>query len=128
MRNFLDRYSEAIYALLRVVAGLLFACHGWQKLFGGFGRGPMTDKPLFLIAGVIELLGGFLIASGVFARTAAFLASGEMAVGYFLFHFPAGFWPIANHGEVVVLYCFLFLFVASRGAGRFSLTGRRSAP
>jgi putative oxidoreductase len=120
--GFLRKYSEELYALLRMVAGFLFACHGAQKLFGALG-GKVSTEPLFLTAGVIEFGGGLLILMGFFAGVAAFLASGEMAVAYFKFHFPAGFWPILNHGEVVVLYCFFFLYVAARGAGKWSVDG-----
>jgi putative oxidoreductase len=128
MKTFLDRYSEQIYALMRIVAGLLFFCHGAQKLFGWFGgpggKGGAVDLvSLFGLAGVIEMLCGLLIALGLFAGWVAFLASGEMAVAYFKAHFPGGFWPIENHGELAVLYCFVFLYVAARGAGIWSIDG-----
>jgi putative oxidoreductase len=126
------RASEILYALLRLVAGLLFACHGAQKLFGAFGGKVMTGMPLMLVAGIIEFGGGLLIAFGLFTRIAAFIASGEMAAAYFKAHAPQGFWPIENHGEVVVLYCFLFLFIAAAGAGLYSLDAtlfrRRATP
>lgn len=115
------RYSEAAYASMRFVLGLLFACHGAQKLFGAFGSQPATGKPLMLVAGVIEFGGGILIALGLLTRIAAFLSSGEMAVAYFMAHAPQGLWPILNHGESAVVYCFVFLFVAAYGGGRFSL-------
>jgi putative oxidoreductase len=127
MDRVLGRYSEVLYALLRLVAGLMFACHGAQKLLGvlgGFEGRPGVTAPLgslFGIAGLIELVCGVLIAIGLFASPAAFLASGEMAVAYFKAHAPHGFWPIVNHGELAVLYAFLFLFVASRGAGAYSV-------
>jgi putative oxidoreductase len=130
MSNPLDRYSEHLFAALRIVAGLLFACHGAQKMFGVFG-GHLAATPLLHVAGVIELLGGVLIALGLFAAPAAFLASGEMAVAYFKSHAPVGFLPIVNHGEQAVVYCFLFLYIAARGSGRFSLgrlLGRSRGP
>jgi putative oxidoreductase len=118
--KFLTPYAEPLYAVLRIVAGLLFAQHGVQKLFGMLG-GQRTDDPLMIAAGVIELGGGLLIALGLLTVPVAFLASGEMAVAYFKAHFPQGFWPIENGGELAALYCFLFLYIAARGPGVWSL-------
>lgn len=120
MSNPLDRYSEHLFALLRIVAGLLFACHGAQKLLGAFG-GHLADTPLLKLAGVIEFAGGLLIAAGLFAAPVAFLASGEMAVAYFKAHAPHSFLPIVNKGELAVVYCFLFLYIAARGSGPYGL-------
>ena len=116
-----SRYSQAAYAAMRVVVGLLFACHGAQKLFGAFGAEAASGKPLMAAAGVIELCCGILVAAGLLTRAAAFLASGQMAVAYFMAHAPKGFWPIVNKGENAVLYCFIFLFMAAYGAGEYSL-------
>src|SRR6184192_4436595 len=99
--TFLKRYSDHLYSLMRVIAGFLFACHGAQKLFGVLGGPEMRHVPLMLAAGIIEFFGGLLIALGVFTAIAAFIASGEMATGYFLGHAPHGFWPIRNHGEQI---------------------------
>lgn len=121
MERWLGRYSEVLYALMRLVVGLLFACHGAQKLFGALGGTQMTGNPKMLVAGIIELVGGLLIAVGLQAGFAAFLASGQMAYAYFSVHAPNGFWPILNKGELAVLYCFVFLYIASRGSGRYSL-------
>jgi putative oxidoreductase len=118
--KFLTPYAEPLYAVLRIVAGLLFAQHGAQKLFGVLG-GQRVDDPLMIAAGVIELGGGLLIALGLLTVPAAFIASGEMAVAYFKAHLPQGFWPIENGGELAALYCFLFLFIAARGPGIWSL-------
>ena len=127
--GFLNRYSEPLFAVMRVVAGFLFFCHGAQKLFGAFGGEVMTGVPLLLAAGIIELVAGLMIALGLFGDFAAFIASGEMAVGYFKGHAPGGLLPIVNHGELAVLYCFLFLYIAARGTGRFSLDrGFRGTP
>jgi putative oxidoreductase len=115
------RYVEITYLLMRVFAGLLFAQHGAQKLFGVLGGKVMTGDPLMLLAGIIEFGGGLLIAMGLATRIAAFLASGEMAVAYFKAHAPQGFWPVENRGELVVLYCFVFLFIAAYGGGIYSL-------
>ena len=116
-----SRYSQAVYAVMRVVVGILFACHGAQKLFGAFGAEAVSGKPLMTAAGVIELSCGILVAAGLLAQAAAFLASGEMAVAYFMAHASKGFWPIVNKGENAVLYCFIFLFIAAYGAGEYSL-------
>lgn len=122
MERLLGRHSETIYSLMRFMVGLAFACHGAQKLFGAFGAQAATDKPFMLVAGVIEFFGGLLIAIGLQAGYAAFLASGEMAVGYFMAHASSGgFWPIVNKGELAMVYCFLFLYIASRGSGSISV-------
>jgi putative oxidoreductase len=121
MQRFLGRYSEIAYTLLRVVAGLMLAVHGAQKLFGFLGGHQMPIGSLFGVAGVIELVGGLLIAIGLFTSWAAFIASGEMAVAYFMVHAKDGFWPILNKGELAVLYCFVFLYIASRGGGRYGV-------
>ena len=122
MTRWLGRYSDVLYALLRIVAGLLFACHGAQKLFGVLGRQAAPFGTLSWFAGVIDLAAGLMIALGIFASIAAFIASGEMAVAYFLVHAPQSVWPIENRGELAAVYCFLFLYMASRGAGRWGIT------
>ncbi|HEY1272430.1 MAG TPA: DoxX family protein [Terriglobales bacterium] len=121
MTKFLGKYSDHVYAITRVVVGLLFACHGAQKLFGVLGGTRDYSDLEGLLAGVIEFFGGTLVALGLAAGLAAFIASGEMAVAYFKAHTPIGLWPIQNGGEWAVLYCFFFLYVAFHGAGRFSL-------
>jgi putative oxidoreductase len=125
MNRVLGRYSEPFYALMRLVAGLLFACHGAQKLFGVLGGQSMVGNPKMLAAGVIEFVGGVLVALGLWAAGAAFVASGEMAYAYFSAHAPGGLWPILNHGELAVLYCFVFLYIASRGSGSPSVDALR---
>jgi putative oxidoreductase len=122
--RFLARYTDILYAVFRIVFGLLFASHGAQKLFGMFG-GPKMDVPLMILAGWIELVGGLLIALGLFTGIAAFIASGMMAVAYFMAHAPGGFWPVVNKGEAAVLYCFAFLYMAARGSGPLSLDSLR---
>ena len=122
MERWLGRHSETIYAVMRFMLGLAFACHGAGKLFGAFGKPVATDEPLMLAGGVIEFFGGLLIALGLKADYAAFLASGQMAVGYFKYHaWNGGFWPIVNKGELAVVYCFVFLYIASHGSGAISL-------
>jgi putative oxidoreductase len=119
----MNRFAGATHSLLRIVAGLLFICPGGMKLFGWFGGMPAGVRlsPLLIAAGVIEVLGGALIVLGLFTRPVAFIVSGEMAFAYFMGHFPQGFWPIQNHGEPAVLFCFLFLFFAANGPGPLSL-------
>ena len=121
--GFLARYTNAFYALFRIVFGLLFAGHGAQKVLG-IG-GPKAEATLPLVAGWIELVTGVLILIGLFAGVAAFIASGEMAVAYFMAHAPNGFWPLANHGEAAVLYCFAFLYMAAYGSGIWSVDDLR---
>lgn len=118
---------EAItHAVLRIVAGTLFAFHGAQKLFGLFAAkaGPEMMSQLW-IGGVIELVGGLLIAVGLFTRPAAFLCAGQMAVAYVQFHWKLrigrDMFPIVNGGELAVIYCFVFLFLLARGAGIWSI-------
>ena len=123
LRKHLSRYAEHSYALLRIVAAFLFACHGAQKLFGVLEGETVYGSPLLLAAGLIEFFGGLLVGLGWQTSIAAVLASGEMAVAYFLKHAPGGFWPILNGGEKAGLYAFVFLFIASRGGGKWSLDG-----
>jgi putative oxidoreductase len=130
MERFLGKYSSYLYALLRIIAGLMFAMHGSQKLFGIPGNTPPMDVPLMQLAGVIELVGGLMIALGLLAGYAAFITSGMMAVAFFKQHFQTdNILPILNKGELAVLYCFVFLYIASQGSGVWSLDGliRRSS-
>jgi putative oxidoreductase len=124
MENFLGSYAPQAYALMRVVFGLLFVSHGAQKvfgIFGGIGGAAAPLSSLFGVAGVIELVLGSLITLGFLGGYAAFVASGEMAVAYFIAHFPQGFWPLENKGEEAVLYCFAFLYMATQGSGIWSI-------
>ena len=117
----LSRFSELVYALLRIVAGGLFVFHGAQKLFGAFGGQAQPIASLLDAAGVIETVCGLLIMVGLFGSLAAFLACGEMAFAYFMIHQPKAPLPIENQGELAVLYCFIFLYVAARGSGVYSI-------
>ena len=119
----LARYTHAI---MRIVIGLLFMQHGAQKLlgwFGGMDGKGMTAELMSQIglAGVLELVGGFLIVIGLFTRIVAFILSGEMAVAYFMAHMPRNLVPILNGGELAALYCFVFLFFAFNGPGPLSV-------
>src|ERR1700750_60164 len=100
---------------MRLIVGCLFTCHGAQKIFGVLGGHQELHDPMGLIGGIIEFAGGVLIALGLFTRIAAFLSSGEMAVAYFMAHASRSFWPIVNKGELAVVYCFVFLFIAAYG-------------
>jgi len=113
---------------MRIVLGVLFACHGAQKLFGVLGGTPVALFSLMGLAGIIEFFGGVLIAVGFLTSYAAFIASGEMAAAYFMAHVPGGFWPIQNNGELAVMYCFLFLYIASRGGGAWGIDTARNTP
>lgn len=119
-----ERYASHVYALFRIVVGFLFVFHGFQKLFGMFGGPVMPVMSRPWIGGVIELVGGSLVMIGLFTPVAALICSGEMAVAYFTVHVPRGGWPIQNQGELAVLYCFAFLYIAVRGAGPLSVDRR----
>ena len=120
------RATEVTFFLLRIVSGLLFCHSGAMKLFGWFGGMPNqpSPPPAFTevwFGGVLEFFGGILLMLGLLTRPVAFLLSGEMAVAYWQFHAPRGTWPIENHGEAAVLFCFIFLFMAAYGGGDWSL-------
>lgn len=123
----LSRWQPQLLAVLRMMAGLLFLEHGLSKFLGipvPFPVHPLP--PLLVAAGVIECVGGILIFLGLFTRIAAFIASGEMAIGYWIMHFPnGGFWPLANKGEAAILFCFIFLYLAAAGAGAWSIDSLR---
>jgi putative oxidoreductase len=125
MQKALGRFAPYAYVALRVVSGLAFAQHGAQKLFGVLGgqAAPLTSQ--FGLAGVIEFVGGIMIALGLFTSPVAFLASGEMAWAYFQSHAPRNFWPIQNGGELAVLYCFIFLYLCTVGSGKLSIDSIR---
>jgi putative oxidoreductase len=126
-----DRYRPQALGLLRIMTGLLFLAHGTQKLLSfpageRAGSGLAFDGP-GAFAGVIELVCGLLVTIGLFTRPAAFLASGTMAVAYFLAHAPQNFFPVNNGGDAAILYCFVFLYLVVAGPGAWSLDHRRRA-
>ena len=128
MTGILGRHADRVYAIFRIVVGFLFMFHGMQKLFGAFGGEKVEIASMMGLAGVIEFFGGLLVMLGLFASWAAFLASGLMAFAYFMAHASQGLWPIQNHGELAVLYCFAFLYIAARGAGPWSIAAATRNP
>lgn len=121
-------YSNMAHGLLRIVAGLLFLFHGTVKIFGfppGAQPGQVPPLTLMGVGGAIELVAGTLIMIGLFTRPAAFLAAGEMAVAYWMFHAPQNLYPVINQGDAAILYCFIFLFIAAAGPGAWSVDGLR---
>lgn len=129
LSRWLEPRTELAYTLLRVVAGILFAFHGAQKLFGVLGGHQPPAFSQLWIGGVIELVCGLAVAAGALTTWAALLASGTMVVAYVQFHwkvqFGEAFFPVVNKGEPALLYAVLFLYVACRGGGRWSVDGWR---
>jgi putative oxidoreductase len=135
--NSLNRFADPVYCIMRIIVGLMLACHGAQLVLGMFG--PASDNPMMQVGGWIQLVGGLMVAFGLLTRLAAFILSGEMAVAYFMIHVggaatpPAKFFPILNKGELAAFYCWFFLFVVAYGAGRWSIDalickGKAAAP
>lgn len=120
-----EKAVQVTVTLLRLVAALLIFQAGAVKMFGWYGGMPagFTLTPLIQAAGIIEVVGGAALFLGLMSRPVAFILSGEMAFAYFIAHFkfPDAFWPVQNHGEPAVLLCFIFLFFAAYGAGKFSV-------
>ena len=126
-------WREKMLSALRIVAGFMFMLHGTQKLLAWPLAEPQPAAEiasLMGLAGILELVGGFLILIGLFTRPVAFILAGEMAVAYFMAHFPNSFWPVINQGEAAVLYCFIFLYLFAAGPGEWSvdaaMRGRRT--
>ena len=122
MKPILGRFYEHTYELLRIFTGAMFMIHGTQKILGWPpSKMPGPLPPIARIGGILELVCGALVLIGLFTTIAAFIASGEMAVAYFMAHAPHGFIPNVNQGETAVLYCFIFLFIAANGGGVWSV-------
>jgi putative oxidoreductase len=132
--NFLNRYADTVYCFMRLIVGLLLACHGLQLVFGMFGGMSGSDKAIMQVGGWIQLVGGFMVAVGLLTRLSAFICSGTMAVAYFMFHVGnaatpmAKFFPISsagpafsNRGELAVMYSWIFLFIFFYGSGRLAI-------
>lgn len=126
MASFMKRYQGETYAALRIVSGLLFVVHGTSKIFD-YPVGPPEGTPAFIVwvAGLLELVGGALIAVGFMTRWAAFVCSGLMAAAYWMAHGLKHLLPMMNGGELAVLYCFVFLYIAANGPGPYSLDAGR---
>ncbi len=120
--GFLDSWSGRLLSVLRIVSGLCFLEHGTSKFFHfPSSMGPGSPTGLMLVAGILEVVGGVLLALGLLTRPVAFILSGEMAVAYWMVHAKGGMYPIANMGEAAVLYCFIFLYLASAGGGPWAV-------
>jgi len=120
----LETWSPRVLAAVRIITALLFIEHGLMKLVAFPAAVPGLPSPLptiLLVAALIEIVGGALIAVGLFTRIAAFICSGEMAAAYFMFHAPNSFWPAVNQGDAAILFCFVFLYLAFAGAGAWSI-------
>jgi putative oxidoreductase len=123
--DFLKKFSPEILGVARIVVGLLFLEHGLMKIVGfpaPMGHGALP--PMMMAAGIIELVGGALVALGLFSRIAAFICSGEMAFAYFIGHFPRGLYPAMNGGDAAILFCFIFLYLAAAGPGSFAINDK----
>jgi putative oxidoreductase len=123
--GFLSRYSPQILGITRIIVSLLFLEHGLMKLVGfpaPMGAGPLP--PLMMAAGIIETVGGALVAAGLFSRFAAFICAGQMAFAYFIAHFPRGIYPALNGGDAAILFCFIFLYLAAAGPGAFAINDK----
>ena len=119
--NNLSSFAPRALSILRIMAGLLFLAHGTTKFFAFPAPFPMPLSTSLTIAGMVELVAGTLITLGLFTRVAAFVASGEMAVGYFMMHAPKSFWPSVNMGDAAILYCFIFFYLIFAGPGSWAL-------
>jgi putative oxidoreductase len=127
--NSLQRYSPQALGLLRIVTALIFIAHGTQKLFG-FPAPPASGLPaaftLFWFGAILETFGGLLLLIGLWTRPVAFVLAGEMAVAYWMFHAPRSLYPLLNGGDAAVLYCFIFLYLVTAGAGAWSVDSRKA--
>jgi putative oxidoreductase len=119
--NSLNRFADPFYCIMRFVVGLMFACHGLDKIFGTFTPKAEALSTLMLVGGWVEIVCGFLVAFGLLTRLAAFVASGEMAVAFFMMHAPKGLIPYVNKGELAVVYCVVFFYIFLRGSGSWSI-------
>jgi putative oxidoreductase len=117
-------YAPVVLSLFRIFFGLLFLCHATQKLFAWPVGPAAASGSLFWFAGLIELITGILITIGLFTRPAAFIASGEMFIAFLTQHLPNGFWPIANGGELAVMFCWAFFLLVFTGPGVWAVDTR----
>jgi putative oxidoreductase len=119
--NSLNRFAVPFYCIMRFVVGLMFACHGLDKIFGTFTPKAEALPTLMVVGGWLEIVCGFLVAFGLLTRLAAFVVSGEMAVAFFMMHAPKGLIPYVNKGELAVVYCVVFFYIFLSGSGRWSI-------
>lgn len=124
--KFLENYSAQAYAIMRIFTGLFFIQHGTQKFFDFPKEGPGELNAMMMGAATIELVGGALVAIGLLTRPTAFICAGMCAVGYWIAHGLNNFYPINNGGELIALFCFVFLYISTRGAGIWSVDGAMS--
>lgn len=124
LQEIFSKYASQIYALMRIVVGILFFSHGYQKVTAMINGSMPTSDVLALLSAIIEFVGGLMIITGYRTFWGAFIAAGEMAVAYFKVHQPGSLWPIDNGGEKAVFYCFVFLFIAAFGSGIWSLDSK----
>jgi putative oxidoreductase len=117
----LEKWRPYALSVLRIMAGLLFLQHGLSKYFGFPSAAPASMTTLMYAQGIIEVAGGVLLTLGAYTRPVAFILAGDMAVAYFMSHFPRGFFPLANGGDLAVLYCFAFLYIFFAGGGALSV-------
>jgi putative oxidoreductase len=121
-------WAPRMLSVLRIITGLMFFAHGTSKYFGFPGNGGNARMfSLMGLAGLIELIGGTLVTAGLFTRIAAFIMSGEMALAYFMGHFSKSFYPIVNGGELAIMFCFVFLYIAAAGPGPWSIDAMRKS-
>lgn len=127
-KDYCAAWAPRLLSVLRIVTAFVFMQHGTMKLFGvpAGGMQPVEIASLMGLAGMLEVFGGALVLVGLFTRPAAFMLSGEMAVAYFMAHAGGSFWPVLNHGEAAVLYCFIYLYLAAAGAGPWSVDAARA--
>lgn len=126
----LDNWAPRVLSVLRIITALLFMEHGLMKLFHFPAIQPGVSDPLptiLMVAAWLEIVGGGLIALGLFTRPAAFICSGQMAAAYFMAHFPQSPWPAINQGEVAILFCFVFLYLVFAGPGPWSIDALRKS-
>lgn len=116
-----ERWRPQILSILRIVAALLFIQHGTAKFFNFPSPGPGSLPPLYFIQGLLEFGGGLLLLAGVYTRIVAFVLSGDMAVAYFMAHYPKSFYPIVNNGDLAILFSFVFLYIFFAGGGAWSV-------
>ncbi|MBV8766881.1 MAG: DoxX family protein [Hyphomicrobiales bacterium] len=116
-----EKWSPQMLSIVRIIAAACFIQHGLQKFFGFPAPGPATLSTLFIVQGFLEAVGGLLLLLGVYTRAVAFILAGDMAVAYFMVHFPKSFFPLVNGGDLAILFCFIFFYIVFVGGGAWSI-------